>query len=125
MKMLFILTISFISIMSHANTVESVFKKDTNLPKVLQEKIFMEIVHKIPGLAPFSVYEMTTEVRVDRIDQGIRDYYYKTKFRILTTFDDHRTRGYIFVESAEYSFYCQNDCNFEIQSLKTQILENE
>ncbi len=125
MKMLFILTISFFSLMSHANTVDSVFKTDTNLPKILQEKIFMEIVKKIPGLAPFSVFEMTTEVRVDRVDQGIRDYYYKTKFRVLTTADDHRTRGYIYIESAEYSFYCPNDCNFEIQSFKTHILENE
>lgn len=103
-----------------SNSLESVFRKDTHLPVILQEKLLHRLKLEIKNLSPFSLREINTELRVDRVDQGVIDYYYTTNFEMSVTCDFHPTTAYLTVKSAEFSFYCQNNCNIEILDIKTQ-----
>lgn len=118
MRFIFFSLIVLNSITSWGNSLESVFRKETQLPLILQEKILSRLQREIPHLRPFSLKEIHTDLRVDRVDQGIRDYYYTTNFEMSVTCGLHPSTAYVTVESAEYSFYCQDDCNIEIVNVK-------
>lgn len=124
MPFIFFSLIFLNSFTSWGNSLESVFRKETHLPLILQEKILSRLQREITNLRPFSLKEVNTDLRVDRIDQGIRDLYYTTNFEMSINCGLHPSTAYVTVESAEFSFYCQEYCNFEIVDIeKTDICE--
>lgn len=103
-----------LSVSALANTLETVYKKDTQLPVALQERILKVLKERCPDMIqPYGLREKTTEVRVDRVDQGVIDRYYTTTFSARWYFDGyHPSTSYIEVKSAEYSF--QNGDNLSV-----------
>jgi hypothetical protein len=92
----------------------------SELPAILRNKIEIELQDRIPCLDKASVKEIMTLVRADRIDQGVVDYYYTSTFSFRYFFHgNHARRVTLVVKSAEYSGWCQNDCNFKIEEMDT------
>lgn len=118
MPFIFFSLIVLNSFTSWGNSLESVFRKETHLPLILQEKILSRLQREITNLRPFSLKEINTDLRVDRVDQGIRDLYYTTNFEMSITCGYHPSTAYVTIESAELSFYCQENCNIEILDIK-------
>ena len=114
MKKFIALIVLAASMTSQANTLETVFKKETSIPKELQEKIFESLKTRCSDIiSAYGLREMKTEVRIDRVDQGITDRYYTTVFTSRYYFDGyHPTTTRIEVKSVEYS--PQYDDNFSV-----------
>lgn len=122
MKQLFLLLTLTLSVSAHANTVESVFKKDSLLPLELQKRVLSAIEKKCQDvLTENGLAESATTVREDHIDNGIVDYYYTTTFSSRYYFaDQHPTYAYFTVESAEYGF--SNGDNLSVSDFKCERL---
>lgn len=120
MKALFLLSLAFLTTFACANTVETVFPENSELPVILQTQIIKQMTKDIPCLEAYSMNEVKTEVKIDRIDQGITDYYYTTTIN-FTYFRDryHPSHGSITVKSEQIDFYCHNHCNFRIVEMPT------
>ncbi len=103
-----------LSITAHANTVETVFDKDSKVPTDLQARILNYVNTKCSAvIANYGLNEVSTSVRLDRIDQGVVDQYFTTTFSSRYYFDGmHPTTIYFTVESAVYAF--QNGDNLEV-----------
>jgi hypothetical protein len=120
MKALFILTLALVTTLVSANTVETVFQKDSELPVILQTQIIKQMTKDIPCLEAYSMSEVKTEVKIDRIDQGITDYYYTTTINFTYFWDRyHPSHGTITVKSEQIDFYCHDHCNFRIAEMLT------
>lgn len=100
---LFILLL--VSSLTQANTVESTFRPDSSLPLELRENILHAIKSECGNLiTAYGLREITTEVRIERVDQGVLDYYYETTFSSRYYFDRmHPTHTTITVASAKYA----------------------
>lgn len=90
--------------LAQANTVESSFQIHSELPSELRVKVLETIKSQCGNLiSAYGLREIRTDVRVDRVDQGIRDYYYETTLSSRYYFDGmHPTYTTITVESAHY-----------------------
>lgn len=117
MKTLIIAAITAVSLSSFANTTESVFKKDSQISKQLQARILETLNARCSNLiTPYRLTEEATTVRVEKVDQGITDYYYTTVFSSRYYFDGmHPSYTEITVESVEYDF--QNGDNLSVSSV--------
>jgi hypothetical protein len=118
MKNLIISLCFFTALTANANTVSVVFKSDSQVPTELQKRISSEVSKKCgPTYSNYTFTEKVTQVRLDRIDQGVTDKYF------TTTLTDGGLRGHpeltvsITVESAEYSF--TNGDNLEVISVSS------
>lgn len=120
MKALFILTLASLTTLANANTAETVFKANSELPVILQTKIVEEMKKAIPCLESYSMEEIKTEVMIDQIDQGITDYHYTTTIEFRYFFDRyHPSFGNITIKSEQIDFYCHDHCNFKIVEMPT------
>lgn len=119
MKKIFLLLGLFLSMQAQANNSDSVFKKDSELPRNLQERVLAAVQSKCANLIMnYGLSEIATEVRIERIDQGVIDRFYTTTFFSRYLFDGtHPTTTYITVESAEYSF--SNGDNLEVTNISS------
>lgn len=113
----FFLLFILITTVCQANTVESVFEKDSELSEILKVKILDALKEKFPCLSPYSISEKKTLVRVDRIDQGIIDYYYTTTFSVNHVYDYHPRTYTVTVESQDSDFWCENSCNMTVDKI--------
>ncbi len=76
MKSLFAGLFMLLSI-SYAATAQSVqFKPNTELPLELRAKVSVAVSRQCPNL--INLFENVTTVRVDKVDQGVIDYFYTT-----------------------------------------------
>lgn len=114
MKYAVVMASMLISLAGQANTLESVFKKGSEIPTNLQAKILSKIQAAVPCLEPFSLTEQSTNVTVDRVDQGITDVYYNTKFTLHYIYDYHPRRTTITVVSGDFEFYCADNCDLKV-----------
>ncbi len=81
----------------------SVFRKNSPVPSELQTRIIQEILTKYPCMT-MGLFEDSTEVHEDRVDQGVRDFYYTTTLQYTWYFDGmHPSTERFTVKSAEYS----------------------
>ena len=101
-----------------ATSISIVFKENTLLPPILQQRILNEILSGIPCLQASSLKEVNTEIRVEQFGQEGYDYYYTTTFDLTYYFDrDHPSNGRITVRSARYSTHIPNEYFLVIQEL--------
>lgn len=97
-----LLTFVLLSFAAQAVTPDQVFRRDTQLPQELQQRVLNLALSCGDYVAHWSLQEKATTVRVDRIDQGIVDYYYTTELTVQYYFDGtHPATHSIFVESAQ------------------------
>ena len=110
----------------HANTVDSVYKKNTLLPFELQQRILSAVVEKCANvIIPNGIEELSTKVREEQIDQGMLDLYYSTEFASRYYLDDqHPIHAYITVESVAYSIANPAVEPFLIIKVDTRMCEN-
>ncbi|WPU63197.1 hypothetical protein [Peredibacter starrii] len=103
-----------LSVSALANTIDFTFKKDSPISVELQQRLLKVLKERCPEMVqPYGLREVTTAVRIDRVDQGIIDRYYTTTFSARWYFDGyHPSTSYIEVESVEYSF--QNGDNLAV-----------
>ena len=116
MKAFLLLFVLFTTV-CQANTVESVFNKNSELSEILKVKILVALNEKFPCLSPYSIRETKTEVRVDRVDQGIIDYYYTTTFSVNHDYDYHPRTYTVTVESQDSDFWCEDSCNMTVDKI--------
>lgn len=119
MKKILVLVGFLVALSAQANTLDSVFKKDSAIPVELQQRILDAINTRCGRLVmQYGLQEQSTNVRVERIDQGVIDYYFSTTFSSRYNFDGtHPVTTYITVESAQYSF--SNGDNLEVSSVQS------
>lgn len=99
MKIMTLFIAILISSLGHART----FNQDSVLPKELRDLIIEEIVKQVPCVEKYSLKERSTQVREDRIDQGVVDYYYKTVLTGSYLYDSyHPARMIIEIDTVEY-----------------------
>lgn len=110
MKQLFFVITFALSLVAQANTVETVFKKDSEIPVELQQKIIDYVTQNCKAIVElYGLSELQTEVRYDRVDQGILDTYFTTTLSARYHYDGmHPSVTRIVVESAKYDFYGDN-----------------
>jgi hypothetical protein len=97
-----LLGIVFLSFAAQAVTPDQVFRRDTQLPQELQQRVLNKALTCGAYVAHWSLQERATTVRVDRVDQGIVDFYYTTELTVQYYFDGTHPMSYsIFVESAQ------------------------
>lgn len=104
MKLFLLLPLLFVSNLAFANTVETVFRKNSPLPLALKTKILQAIEAQCPQTvdgSPVHIEEISTQVRVDRVDQGIRDVYFTTELRATFEFQFHPITHSITVRSLD------------------------
>lgn len=79
-----LLTLAFASFLSASAHAGVNFRPDSPLPAELQAKIQSALLEACPSLhGTYEVYEVSTEVVIDRIDQGIEDSYYTSYFSVV------------------------------------------
>lgn len=119
MKALIVAGITVLSLSSFANTTESVFKKDSQVPQDLQVRILETLKVKCANLLiNYGLTEVSTNVRVDKVDQGITDVYFTTEFSSRYYFDGmHPSYADITVESVQYSY--QNGDNLSVLKISS------
>lgn len=97
-----LLALVFVSFAAQAVSPEQVFLRDSKLPKELQQAVLDQALTCGDYVAHWSLSEKSTAVRVDRIDQGIVDYYYTTELTVQYYFDGtHPETHSIYIESAQ------------------------
>ena len=97
-----LLALVFVSLAAQAVSPEQVFRRDSQLPKELQQRVLNQALTCGDYVAHWSLQEKATTVRVDRIDQGIVDYYYTTELTVQYYFDGtHPATHSIYVQSAQ------------------------
>jgi len=111
--------------LAQANTVDSVYKANSELPLELKQRVLAQVEAKCAaGVIQNGLSEVSTTVREESIDQGIRDYFYTTTFRSAYFFDGmHLADAYITVTSAEYQISNPSVDRFEIQSVSSDVAE--
>lgn len=114
MKALIVIAMVIGTSLANANTIQTVFKKDTKLPVILQEKILAKVQKELPCLDPYGLRETTTAVKIDRVDNGVIDYYYSTSMVVNYHYDYHPRSATIKIDSAHFDYWCEGDCNYEI-----------
>jgi len=110
---------------AQANTIESVYRADSSLPRELKERVLSQVLAKCPGgVIRFGLKEDRTTVRVESVDQGIRDSIFTTTFHTTYYFDGmHPTFAYITVESAEYDIANPSVDRFDVRSIKADAAD--
>ncbi len=116
----FLLSLLLLPVAAQANTIETVFKKDSPIGSDLQRRILAEVSAKCSrGLVRNGMTEEYTKVSEVIIDQGVHDFLYTTTFRTTYYFDGmHPTFAFIEVESAEYMISNPGVDRLEIKSIK-------
>lgn len=119
LKKLFVIIGIAFSISAQANTIDTVFKKDSALPQELQKRVLQYVNTNCANLVSYSgLQELATDVREVKIDQGMVDQYFTTTFASSYRFDgQHSVRTYITVESAQYAF--SNGDNLAVLSIES------
>ncbi|WP_408096250.1 hypothetical protein ACJVC5_14520 [Peredibacter sp. HCB2-198] len=114
MKKLIAIFALSLSVSALANTIDFTFKKDSPIPVALQERLLKVLKERCPEMVlTYNLREKSTEVRVDRVDQGVIDHYYTTTFSARWYSDGyHPSTSLITVESVEYSL--QNGDNLAV-----------
>lgn len=109
--------ISVISSTAFANTVDSAFERESPIPVELRSRILQAIQSQCTDhISAYGLKETRTDVRMEKIDQGVVDYFYTTTFTSRYFFDGmHPVTTYITVESAQFSF--SNGDNLEVSSV--------
>ncbi|MCM2324460.1 MAG: hypothetical protein NDJ90_14475 [Oligoflexia bacterium] len=100
-----LLVLVLVALEARANSVESVYRRDSVLPDEMKPMILAKLKEQCPdAIAPGGLSELITTVRADKIDQGLIDYYYVTTFDARYYPDGmHPNHTTITVHSAEYS----------------------
>lgn len=114
-----------VPLFAQANTIDSVYRADSSLPRELKERVLAQVLAKCPrGVIQYGLTEDRTSVQVESIDQGIRDSIYTTSFRTTYYFDGmHPTFATITVESAEYDLSNPSVDRFEVRSIKADAAD--
>lgn len=118
MKMILAVLMLSISLPSFANIIGSELspRHQAVIAKAVAEKCYLSD----------ELTEVKTEVRVDRIDQGVIDYYYTSEFTTKQHLDQYIFDTYkVVVESAIFSGYdheAQDWGMIDIQSVKCTML---
>ncbi len=117
MKSLIVAIATLVSVSTFANDLQSVYKKDTVLPVRVQERVLETLKTQCPNLLiNWGLTEVITTLRVDKVDQGITDYYYTTSFSSRFYFDGmHPSYADITVESVNWDL--QNGDDISIQKI--------
>lgn len=119
MKKLIALLALVVSVYAQANTLDSVYKKDSPVPAELQKLILDSVNTRCADIiSAYGLREVTTTVKVDRVDQGIVDRYFTTVLSSRYPIDGyHYGLSNIEVKTVEYS--SQNGYNsLEVLSVK-------
>ena len=112
----------FAAFSARANTVETVFQKDSPLPKELRELVLDAVNARCArGVSWNGLKEISTKVTPVEIEQGQVDNYYDTEFKSDYIFDGaHPTFAYITVRSAAYDTSFEPDMEpYEIFSVES------
>ena len=119
MKFAFFPLTVLISTTTWSNTPETAFKRNSEVPVELKARILSALERNCSNLiAKDGLSEQETTVRIDQVDQGIRDHFYTTTFSSRYYFDgSHPITTTITVESAQYDFV--NGDNLEVISISS------
>ncbi len=101
MKFVF-LSVALFSTMSFAQEV--VFLQSNEMPEALKNKVSQALIAQCPAAFEISseMFEEETLVRVERIDQGVIDYYFTSTFTVTPQNDTaHRESYAILVNSSQ------------------------
>ena len=96
--LLFLLTLSV-----NANTIDSIYNSGSQLNNSLKVEIADALTTKFSCINSYGINEVSTEVVVDEVDQGIVDYYYITTFSVAYTYDYHPNEATVVVKSVKYA----------------------
>ncbi len=121
--MKFLVALFFLSTLAvSANTVESIYQEDSALHRLLKVEIAQALTDKFNCINPYGIKEVETVVEVDRVDQGVIDYYYTTTFSITYTYDYHPNSTRVVVRSAKYAGSNPTIKWTDIESIEGHIL---
>lgn len=93
------LFLAFLTLEVHA---QAVFRHDSKLPASLRP-IVAAVVNYNCDFGHRVAFEKTTEISIDRIDQGMTDYFYKTTFVVKD--ENRKDVGELVVNSFNIAMY--------------------
>ncbi len=99
---LFTLSLLLLASSAFANNIDSVYPKDSKLITELKEEVMEAALKKYPCIDRFGLTELSTEVVVDQIDQGVRDLYFTTVFKANFHNEYHPSTAEVRIESVRY-----------------------
>ncbi|ATH08647.1 hypothetical protein BIY24_12025 [Halobacteriovorax marinus] len=118
-----LMTLLFLSCVSvSANTVESIYSAESKLHPALKKEIAAVLLEDYKCINAYGLRELSTEVVVDRVDQGVVDYYYTTTFSATYTYDYHPNTAKVVVKSAKYAGSNPTIKWTDIESIEAHIL---
>ncbi len=108
--MKFLLTLLALTSFAHA----SVFNPQTELPRELQARV----LKTAEGCGLVVIREILTTVRMESVDQGIRDYFYTTDFIAVDPSDDQYPRQQtVRVLSAQWEINNPPEARWQIEGV--------
>lgn len=119
MKTLIMSVAMLLATPTFANTIESVFKKDSTLPVRVQERVLEALKTRCGNLLiNYGLKEVVTTETIVKVDQGITDRYYKTELSSRFYFDGmHPSYADITVESVLWDH--QNGDDISVQTISS------
>jgi len=118
MKIIFIVLFSIFTIQVHADTVDSVFQKNSPVPMELRVIILTALENNnCSDIQENSLIEISTEIYEDQYDQGKVDTYYTTKFQAYSSVGNMIN---FTVKSTEWDFNNPNFDKYEILSINSE-----
>jgi len=82
-----------------ANTVDSVYTTNSTLSSKLKAEVMEAVLKKFPCIDSFGLSEVQTSLKIDQVDQGVRDEYYTTTFNARFHYDYHPNSAVVTVKS--------------------------
>ena len=118
MKNLLALAITLTSLASFANTVDSVYRRNSALPAPLKTKVLSAISAKCQkAFREGTLLEQMTTMEVKIIDQGVRDKYFTSEFSLSIQFQEHPIYYRIQVVSIEADITNPSVDKYDIKSV--------
>lgn len=120
MKSLFTVAILMFSLVSQANTVQSVYQANSPLPQELKALILEKVTEECGHyFSDYGLVEISTEARPVKIDQ-LKDVYFTTVFSTAFVDNDgyHQQFSTIVVESADIEINNPTSARYNISSIK-------
>jgi len=117
MKNGFMIALALVGTSAYANTVATVFRRDSKLPEELKSRVLAAVEAQCAHvLTQFGLSESSTTVASERVDQGVIDYFYTTKLKSQGMDSDgyHPIWNRITVSSAQWAISNPPEASWEV-----------